>query len=367
MNVLFWSEKYLPDIGGVEVFGASLIETLRNKGYTFSVITCRSNASQPDEDVVDGVPVFRFPFHVPLYGKDLAGVTRLCRRVSDLKREIKPDVIHMNTTQPSIFYHVHTVKSCDRPTLVTIHSPPTFVKGPHSLYGRLVRDARLVTAVSDATRRALVEAVPDIEERTITLYNGLTPPGLTPTPPPFEPIHIVCAGRLVREKGFDVALQAFRSFLESHPDALMTIAGDGADRIELEEFAADIGVAGSVTFRGWVEREAIPSLMNSATMVMVPSRWQEPFGLVALQASQVARPVIATRVGGLPEVVADLQTGLVVEPEDPGALLHAMRKLSENRDLARRLGEQGRERAIEQFTMAGCADRYDAVYRRVAT
>lgn len=200
----------------------------------------------------------------------------------------------------------------------------------------------------------------------MTLYNGLTPPDLTPAPLPYDPIHIVCAGRLVKDKGFDVALTAFRSFLETYPDAFMTIAGDGADRAELEEFAADIEVMDSVHFRGWVDRGEIPALMNSATMVIVPSRWQEPFGLVALQASQVARPVIATRVGGLPEVVADRETGLVVEPDDPQNLLAAMHELAEKPDLARRLGARGRERAFGQFTMTRCADRYDAVYRRVA-
>jgi glycogen(starch) synthase len=100
-------------------------------------------------------------------------------------------------------------------------------------------------------------------------------------------------------------------------------------------------------------------------MIVVPSRWQEPFGLVALQGSQVGRPVVATRTGGLPEVIADGETGLIVEPDDPEALLRAMLKLAEDHELAVRLGSAGRRRALEYFTMSRCAEDYSRVYQEV--
>ena len=176
MKVLFWTEQYLPHIVGIEVFADGLIRELGSRGDAFAVVTCKSKESLPDEDVLDGTPVYRFPFHGPLIERDLAAIGRLSDEIVSLKKSFGPDLIHINTTQPSIFYHVHTVSNFDCPTLVTIHSPPTFVNGPHVLFGRLVRGADHVTAVSDATRNALLQTIPDIADRTTTIHNGLKPP-----------------------------------------------------------------------------------------------------------------------------------------------------------------------------------------------
>jgi glycogen(starch) synthase len=245
-----------------------------------------------------------------------------------------------------------------------MHSPPLFLDGTPQLFTQLVRAATVVTAVSDATRRQLIRAVPGIDDWTETVYNGLDAPDLQPAPLPFDPVHIVCAGRIVEDKGFDVALKAFRLFLDRHPNARMTIAGDGPKRRNLEILAADLGISDSVTFAGWIDRVDIPAMMNTSTMVLMPSRWEEPFGLVALQAAQVGRPVVATQVGGLPEVVIDGETGILVESEDPERMCSSMTDLAGNPELAARLGARARLRALTEFTMVRCADRYDEVYRR---
>jgi glycogen(starch) synthase len=364
MKVLFWSEQYLPAIGGVEVWGAGLMRTLASRGYSFAVVTCKPDRSLPDEETIDGVEVYRFPFHPPIVERDLLGMRRLCGEISALKKRLDPDLIHMNTTLPSIFYHVHTTRGDDRPTVVTMHSPPLFLDGTPQLFTQLVRAATVVTAVSDATRRQLIRAVPGIDDWTETVYNGLDAPDLQPAPLPFDPVHIVCAGRIVEDKGFDVALKAFRLFLDRHPNARMTIAGDGPKRRDLEILAADLGISDSVTFAGWIDRVDIPAMMNTSTMVLMPSRWEEPFGLVALQAAQVGRPVVATQVGGLPEVVIDGETGILVESEDPERMCSSMTDLAGNPELAARLGARARLRALTEFTMVRCADRYDEVYRR---
>lgn len=364
MKVVFWSEQYLPAIGGVEVLGSALMRTLRSRGYSFAVITCKPDRNLPDEEVMDGVEVFRFGFHRPIVDRNLIGMRRLCDQISALKKKIDPDLIHMNTTLPSIFYHVHTMRHDDRPTLVTMHSPPIFIDGTPQLFTQLVQAAEVITAVSDATRNQLIQAVPGIADRTTTVYNGLDPPDIEPAPLSFDPIHVVCAGRIVEDKGFDVALRAFRLFLQTHENATMTVAGDGPERANLEELARRLAISDSVVFPGWVERSEMAAFMNTATMVVVPSRWEEPFGLVALQAAQVARPVVATRVGGLPEVVVNGETGLVVSPENPEDMCAGMLELVRDPERAIRLGLQARRRALAEFTMARCADRYDEVYRR---
>ena len=364
MNILFWCEKYLPFIGGVEVLAAELIGHLRGLGHTFTVVTCSSDKRLPDEEILDGVPVYRFPFHGPLYEMDLPAVVQLCERVKALKRAVNPDIVHVNTTQPSIFYQIKTKDAVHSPTVVTIHSPPTYVTGPKSLYGQLVCTADQITAVSHATGRQLAAVVPEVADRILTIHNALPMPDLEPSPLPYHPTNLLCIGRLVEEKGFDVALEAFAQVRRDRPNARMTVAGDGAARPDLVVLARRLGLDDDVSFTGWIAREDVADLMNRATAVVVPSRWQEPFGLVALQGSQMARPVIATRVGGLPEVVEDGVTGLVVEPEDPSALREAMLAIIDNPHLAASLGKAGRNRAVSDFSVEECASAYDQVYRR---
>jgi glycosyltransferase involved in cell wall biosynthesis len=94
-------------------------------------------------------------------------------------------------------------------------------------------------------------------------------------------------------------------------------------------------------------------LLNDVTLVLVPSRY-EAFGLTALEAAQMARPVVATRVGGLPEVVVDGKTGLLVEPDDPVALARAIVTLLQDRGRAERLGRAARERARHAFSLERC-------------
>ena len=126
-----------------------------------------------------------------------------------------------------------------------------------------------------------------------------------------------------------------------------------------------MGIDAHVDFVGWVDPAKIPELINAATVVVVPSRWEEAFGLVALEAAQMARPVVGTRVGGLPEVVRDGETGLVVPKEDPVALADAMIRLLADPRRATAMGQNARRRALEHFGWEHFLDAYDALYRRL--
>jgi glycogen(starch) synthase len=97
----------------------------------------------------------------------------------------------------------------------------------------------------------------------------------------------------------------------------------------------------------------------------MPSRWEEAFGLVALEAALMARPVVATRVGGLPEVVLDGETGLLVQKDDSGALARAVGFLLDHPEQAMSMGNAGRLRAKEVFSLARYVDAYDTLYRRL--
>jgi glycogen(starch) synthase len=206
---------------------------------------------------------------------------------------------------------------------------------------------------------------PEISDRSSVIYNGLEMPELAPEPLPFEAPTLLCAGRVVRDKGFDVAVSAFATVRRRFPKARLVIAGDGPARAELEQQAAEMGVREAVDFLGWVPPEKIPALMNSATLALVPSRWREAFGLVALQAMQMARPVVASDVGGLPEVVAHGETGLVVPKEDPEVVAQAVTRLLENPSLAQEMGAAGRRRASLLFGFDRYLEEHEILYRRL--
>jgi glycogen(starch) synthase len=206
--------------------------------------------------------------------------------------------------------------------------------------------------------------VPEIVPRSSAIINGLAVPDLAPAPLPFDPPTLLCLGRLARQKGFDLALLALRSLVARVPGIRMVVAGDGPLRADLERLAAGLELGSAVRFTGWVEPQEVPALLNTATIVVMPS-WNEGLPLVAIQAAQMGRPIVATRVSGNPEVVDDGNTGLLIEPGDPGALADAIVSLLGDPAAAERMGAAARRRALELFTLDRCADEYFALYRQL--
>jgi glycogen(starch) synthase len=169
---------------------------------------------------------------------------------------------------------------------------------------------------------------------------------------------------LVKDKGFDVALDAFARVMNCRSDARMRIVGDGPARRELETRAADLGIEDAVSFPGRVPPGVVAREINASTVVVMPSRNSEGFGLVALEASQMGRPVIASRLGGLPEVVVDGQTGLLIEPDDVTALSDAILRLLGEPEVAIGFGHAGRKHA-RSFSIERYTDEYDSLYRKL--
>jgi len=172
-------------------------------------------------------------------------------------------------------------------------------------------------------------------------------------------------GRHVPEKGFDLAIEALARVLGRIPDARLMIVGDGPARASLERRASDLGVAGRTEFLGWVPPDEVPDVLDRSTIMLVPSRWEEPFGLVAVEAALAGRPVVATRTGGLSEVVLDGRTGIVVPVDDVEAMADAMMQLLGDRDLAIKLGRNAAESARNRFGLERFIANYDDLYHNV--
>ena len=363
MRVLYWTGLFWPHIGGVEVLAARLLPALRDRGYELQVLTSPGELDLPEEDEWEGIPVRRVRFHEALTSGDPARVGGARSEVAALKRSFRPDLVHLNVTAASLFFELRT-RAC--PLLVELQVAPTAEAGAGTALGSTLAEAACIAVNSEAIACDVRRLAPASADRVRVLHRGLEAPA-DPLPPPVEPPTIVCLGRVVRDKGFDVALAAFARVRDDFPDARLVIAGDGPERAGLIAEAERLGLGGAVELPGWVVPELVPELLARASVVAMPSRWREAFGLVALQAALAARPVVASRVGGIPEIVANGLTGLLVEPDDPEALAAALSLLLADPPRAAALGRAGRERALERFDPDAYVDAHDRLYASLAT
>ncbi len=366
MKVLYWTTLCWPDVGGMEVLAMQTLPALRARGHEFVVVASHGVHSLPDVTEQDGIPIHRFRFRETLVANDIKAMFAIQRRVADLKSAFQPDLVHFNFSEAAGYFHLRSQAAHFAPTLFTLHSDFADADyGPRTMFGRCLREANWISAVSQSTLDDVLKMAPEQTPHSSVILNGLEMPALSPAPLPFDPPHLLCMGRLVAEKGFDVALRAFAALSPHFPHARLSIVGDGPMRPTLEQQAASLGVAERVSFTGWVKREEIPPLLNSATIVVVPSRNREPFALVALEAAQMARPVVATRRGGLQQSVADGKSGLLVENENVDAFAQALAFLLKHPEAARTMGQFGYARAQDTFSLERCVAAYSDLYEQV--
>jgi glycogen(starch) synthase len=364
-RVLFWSERFWPAIGGVGISASRLLPALRERGYEFVVVTSRDSIDLPEEDWYRGISVYRFPFWSALASGNVIQIMELRGRVAQLKRMFSPDLIHIGFLGASVAFHLHTIDAHPSPSLVSMDSfLPDRELGRDSLAGRILRSADWVTCVSAARLAEARNRVSEIGERSSLVYNGREVPPCEPQPLPFEAPRLLCLGRLDPIKGFDIALTAFGSVVARFPKARLVIAGDGAQRAALEQYASQLNLQGSVDFVGWVPPDDVPALMNRSTVVVIPSR-NEGLPNVAKEAALMRRPIVATNVGGIPEAVVHGQSGLLVDKDDADALAKAITFLLEHPKAAAKMGSFGRSYTEQVFSLERYIDAYDTLYRKL--
>jgi glycosyltransferase involved in cell wall biosynthesis len=216
-----------------------------------------------------------------------------------------------------------------------------------------------VIAVCELARQVEIERANVPPNHVLTIYNGLDAAAFDVSdadglrirrsfeiPPPAPLVGSV--GRLHVQKDFHTLLTAMTYVRKCLPDVRLLIVGDGDLRDALEDRARAFGLAESVTFAG--HRDDIPQILAALDVFTLPSRW-EGLPNAVLEAMAAGLPVVATHVGGVPELVVDAETGLLVPPQDPAALSRALLTLLENSDLRREMGRAGRDRVRACFSI----------------
>jgi glycosyltransferase involved in cell wall biosynthesis len=180
---------------------------------------------------------------------------------------------------------------------------------------------------------------------------------------------VVTVSRLVYKKGLTYLLEALPQLLREQPGTVLVVGGYGDLRAELERRAHDLGVAAAVRFPGQLDRARAARFISAADVYAVPSIRDQGGNVdglpnALLEGMAAARPIVASRVAGIPDVIVDGEHGLLVPERDSGALAAAIGRLLADRDLAARLGAAARRRVLQELTWDMAAARFEQTYAR---
>jgi glycosyltransferase involved in cell wall biosynthesis len=202
------------------------------------------------------------------------------------------------------------------------------------------------------------------EDRLTVIPPGIDEPATADAPPRgSNGIRLLFAGQVIRGKGLDLLLRAMPLL----PDRCeLVVAGTGNALAKNRELARRLKISHRVRFLGWQPAEKVERLYAEADVVVVPSRWPEPFGLVGIEAMSHSRPVVAFDVGGISDWLEHGTTGLLVSAADAVGLANALNSLSASSPMRRQMGRAGRDAFLKKFTIEVMLDRLAACFDRVA-
>ncbi len=236
------------------------------------------------------------------------------------------------------------------PFSFTVHGPEEF-DAPRALsLGDKAARAAFTVAISQFGRSQLRRWTPLPDWPRLKVVHCGIEPQLFPEPSamPSGPIHFVNIGRFHEQKGQAALIEAMAQLVETHPDARLTLVGDGEMRGEIEASIARLGLAGNVTLAGWLSEEGVRAALAAAHVLALPS-FAEGLPMVIMEAMAAGRAVISTYIAGIPELVQPGETGWLVPAGDIETLTEAMRSAAETpRTTLAEMGAKGRVRALQR-------------------
>lgn len=250
-----------------------------------------------------------------------------------------------------------------------------------SLFNHMLREANVVFADSSAAEQILFDLKVN-KDRTEVIYPSVSNNIDRVNSELVETIRdryelgarkcILTVGRLVERKGHDMVLRALPEVLQAVPDAHYIIVGKGDYEPRLRALVKDLGIQSHVTFTGYADDEEVAAyyvLCDVFAMISreIPEKGDiEGFGIVYLEANVMGKPVVAGNSGGVPEAVIDGETGYLVDPANVREVSQAIIRLLRDPELARRLGKQGQDRALNEFSSQAAAKKVLAALERIA-
>lgn len=289
----------------------------------------------------------------------LASLLRLGYRLA----KVRPDIINVHFVQVEAFYFLLLRPLLGFRLVLTFHGSDALNVGPSDckLVSRLIRGADAVVAVSECVGEGVRGIAAPAQPDVTVIPNGVpldfwmdeaarnTAPGQ----------RLAAVGRLVRVKGHDVLIRAMELLRGAVPEATLVVIGDGEERSALEEEVSRRGVEDAITFVGRQTPEEVRSILRQADVFVMPSR-SEGLPLALLEAMASGLPVVASHVGGIPEVLTR-EVGLLVPPEDPAALAQALTDVLQNPTRRVEMGHAARVRA-QAFSSSRVTEAYEHLF-----
>jgi glycosyltransferase involved in cell wall biosynthesis len=362
------------DPGGVREVARRLIAAAIGAGHEVHVVTRRRRGSRvQDVEATTGAALWRGKLlPVPHRGAGWRARRRFARRfpatawrLARHVRRLAPDVV---ATHCSKFHApwVMTLRAATRaPVVVHLHNAAQTADGPESplLSRLLLRCAARIIAVSPDVAAYARACVPRRAARVAWIPNGIDPDEIGPRPPAERPRpYVLGVGRLARQKGFDLLIDAV---LAAELDMDLVLVGDGPDRTALEKRARAGGGGGRVHFLGAVDRDTVARLMAGAAIFAMPSRF-EGHPLVCLEAMQAGAPIVASAIPGLPVELQDGENVLLFPSEDVAALGARLKTLAAAPERARALGRAAQATARRLSAWHDVTARVLSIYTDVA-
>ncbi len=389
-RVLILSWEYPPLIeGGLARHVRKLSEALVERDVEVHVLT-RGGEESPAEERMNGVFVHRIrePQRPTDLGEFVAWVERMNSDMLasgvELGDRFEFDLVHGHDWLVANACD-HLAKRFEAPLVTTIHAtehgrhqgwvekhPQRYI---HEVERWIANRAERVIACSQYMREQIADIFGVEEERVSVIPNGIDPDDLPPQDPaeltrlrsefaaPEEKL-VLLIGRLVYEKGFQLALEAMPRLIEEAPGTRFLVAGSGTHEDELHRQAEELGLMEHGSFLGWIGDDVLHSLYRISDLTVVPSIY-EPFGLVALEAMASGCPCIVADTGGLREVVPHEEAGLRFRARDPEALAEVAVRVLCDDELGRRLVAEAYDH-LRRFDWGDVAERTAAVYSELA-
>lgn len=378
MRIAVFASALYPSLGGVEELVRELAHAYRHRGHDVLLITNRWPRSLPPEDSLDGIEMYRFPLRTPAASVKAwisyrVSTRAVQKKVDSLLKDRSIDLLHVQCVGPNGLYALRASVRLGLPLVVTTQGEITMDAG--RLYQRsqfmndvlrsLCQRADAVTAVSQKTADDLLTQIGAAPLPIKVIFNGTSVNQFASAPPlHHDRPYLSAVGRLTPEKGFGVLIEAFaRSNVKTHD---LLIGGSGPQEHDLRDLISQYRLDGQVHLLGRLDRGHVAALHAGADLFVLPSVVDEGFPLACIEAMSSGKAVVATRTGGIPELISDGQNGILVEKGDIASLANSIARLVADEHLRDRLGRSAFESAA-RLDWEAIADQYLEVFEQAMT
>lgn len=386
MKILILQDDFFPEVrGGAAIVAFGLSKGFLSRGHEVSVITATQNINLVGKSKVDGIDIYRLfsSYHerwrayVGLYNRQTVG------QIRKIIADIKPDIVHAHNIHQHLSYHsLKLAKKNGAKVFLTAHDSMLYAyekvdneskiswfmqlkdfRFRYNPFRNLIirhylRHVKKIIAVSNSLKRSLINN--DIDN-VVVVHNGVDPSDWVVSEQFLRDINhrfglgnkkvILLVGRLGISKGSANIIKALAIIKTKTPEVLLLVAGGGSYTETMKKLAQNLGIGDQVVFTDWLNHDEMAATYHITDVVVFPSIYPDPFGMVNIEAMACSRPVVATCFGGASEIVVNGETGYIVDSNDPTSLADKISELLINKDKAYQFGQAGRRRVQELFTL----------------